>query len=205
MGMRERVLDAAEQVLRTKGLVGATTKEIARAAGCSEGTLYNHFPSKEAVFVAVLAERLPPFVPLLAKLVEGAGTGDVGRNLEEVARSALAFFAELLPITAAALGTPGVREELRRSGVGPHRANEALASYLRLEQRLGRLHPAASPEAAAALLLGACQQRAVHASFLGEDGPGAPDGRFVEDLVGTLVRGLRPPEGEPGPSAGGAA
>ena len=38
--------------MRGKGLVRATTKEIARAAGLSEGTLYNHFANKEELFPA---------------------------------------------------------------------------------------------------------------------------------------------------------
>src|SRR5688572_8727604 len=46
VGTRERILAAARAVMLKKGLVRATTKEIARAADVSEGTLYNHFASK---------------------------------------------------------------------------------------------------------------------------------------------------------------
>ncbi len=46
-GTRERIIDAARAVMLNKGLVRATTKEIARAAGVSEGTIYNYFANKE--------------------------------------------------------------------------------------------------------------------------------------------------------------
>jgi AcrR family transcriptional regulator len=44
---RVRILDAAHELMLTLGLARTTTKEIARAAGCSEAALYKHFASKE--------------------------------------------------------------------------------------------------------------------------------------------------------------
>ncbi|HEX4258089.1 MAG TPA: helix-turn-helix domain-containing protein, partial [Streptosporangiaceae bacterium] len=43
---RDRILDAATHVMRTRGFARTTTKEIARAAGYSEATLYKHFQDK---------------------------------------------------------------------------------------------------------------------------------------------------------------
>lgn len=189
--MRTRILEAAEQVMRTKGFARTTTKEIARAAGCSEGNLYNHFDSKEGLFLAVMTERMPGFVPLIMTLHQRAGTGSLEGNLEEVARTALAFYVQFLPMSAAILATPGLREGIRSRNAGPHRANEGLAAYLRREQELGRIGSNADPEAAAALLLGACQQRAVLALFLGEELL-VDQERSARDLVTTLMRGLLP-------------
>ncbi len=56
---RDRILDAATHVMRTRGFARTTTKEIARAAGYSEATLYKHFQDKTDLFLAVLKERLP--------------------------------------------------------------------------------------------------------------------------------------------------
>ncbi|HWE61321.1 MAG TPA: TetR/AcrR family transcriptional regulator [Chloroflexota bacterium] len=190
--MRERILDAAVIVLRERGETGATTREIARVAGCSEGSLYTHFANKEALLLAVMTERLPPFIPVLKALLERAGEDTLQDHLEEVARIAVPFYLELTPMVATVIATPGLSESLRRQGLGPHRANQALATYLRLEQRLGRLRAGASPEAATALLLGACQQRAMQLQFLGQAPDAAADERFVADLVSTLVQGLQP-------------
>lgn len=193
MGTRDQILDAAAAVLRERGLAGATTREIARAAGCSEGSLYNHFANKESLLLAVMAERLPPFIPLLKTLLERAGEDTLRDHLEEVVRVAVPFYVELMPLAAAVLANPELNEGLRSQGYGPQRGNEALATYLRLEQRLGRIHTGAEPAAAATLLLGACQQRAMHRQFLGEQPDPASDNRFATILVATLLQGLQPP------------
>ncbi len=55
--MRERqLLDAALDVFSKKGFAKATTGEIARKAGVAEGTIYNYFPNKRELFVAVIKD-----------------------------------------------------------------------------------------------------------------------------------------------------
>ena len=65
---RDRILDAAAHVMRTLGFARTTTKEIARAAGYSEATLYKHFQDKTDLFLAVLKERLPSLGSTLSAL-----------------------------------------------------------------------------------------------------------------------------------------
>jgi AcrR family transcriptional regulator len=204
---RERIVEAAERVMRERGLARSTTKEIARAAGYSEGTLYKHFESKEDLFLAVLAERLPSLVALSREVPGWAGRGTVGGTLVEIARKALAFYAESVPISASVFSEPVLlaqhAEEVRRRGAGPQRANDAVAAYLRAEQDLGRVRADADPEAAAALLLGACFQRAFLRHFLAE-GPALPEGtRFAEEAVRGLMLGLSAGEGREGSGAAG--
>jgi AcrR family transcriptional regulator len=196
LGTRERIVEAAERVMRERGLARSTTKEIAREAGFSEGTLYKHFESKEDLFLHVLAERLPSFVALSKELPGRAGVGAVGETLEEVAKTALAFFAQGMPIIASIFSEPALlarhTQEIRRKGGGPQRANEAVSAYLHAEQGLGRVRRDADPEAAAAMLLGACFQRAFLRQFLAEDSEPAGEERFAEDVVGFLMLGLSP-------------
>lgn len=54
---RDKLLVAATQVFGERGL-DAPLEEIARRAGVSIGTLYNHFPTREAFFDAIFPERL---------------------------------------------------------------------------------------------------------------------------------------------------
>ncbi|MFD0686122.1 TetR/AcrR family transcriptional regulator [Actinomadura fibrosa] len=57
----ERILAAATRVLSERGYDGASTNRIAEAAGISNGSLYQYFPNKDAIVVAVLdrfADRL---------------------------------------------------------------------------------------------------------------------------------------------------
>ena len=54
---RERLLEAARTAFAEDGLA-VPLDEIARRAGVGPGTLYRHFPAKEALFEAVLRDRL---------------------------------------------------------------------------------------------------------------------------------------------------
>ncbi|HKH77464.1 MAG TPA: helix-turn-helix domain-containing protein [Rubrobacteraceae bacterium] len=51
---REQILEAATRVFAEKGFRRATTREVAREAGVSEGTIYNYFEDKDALLVAIL-------------------------------------------------------------------------------------------------------------------------------------------------------
>src|ERR687894_2343288 len=53
---RQRVLDAALQVFTMHGYGDTAIDEIARASDTSKGGLYFHFPSKQALFLALLDE-----------------------------------------------------------------------------------------------------------------------------------------------------
>jgi AcrR family transcriptional regulator len=54
---RERVLQAALQSIAANGYRGSTLAGIAAEAGLTSAGLLHHFPSKEQLLVAVLAER----------------------------------------------------------------------------------------------------------------------------------------------------
>jgi AcrR family transcriptional regulator len=76
---RERLIAVAGEAFSEHG-VGAPMDDIARRAGVGPGTLYRHFPTKEALLLAVyrsdveriaerakiLADELPPFEALAA-------------------------------------------------------------------------------------------------------------------------------------------
>lgn len=193
---RDRILDAAADVMTRLGLARTTTKEIARAAGCSEALLYKHFRDKEEIFLGVLKERLPNLTATLAALPARAGTGSVHDRLVEVVELGVRFYQGGLAIGSSMLSDPVLiarhREWLLGRGLGPHRANEMLADYLRAEQATGRVSPAADPDAAAALLLGACYQRAFFVRLMGEDPPRPPTTDFAETVVNTVLGGLTP-------------
>jgi AcrR family transcriptional regulator len=53
---RKRILEASQQLLAAQGFQAATTRDIARAAGIGIGTLFNYFPTKEAVAHALISE-----------------------------------------------------------------------------------------------------------------------------------------------------
>src|SRR5215469_11584104 len=54
---RERVLRTADEVFAAEGMA-VPIDEIARRAGVGPGTLYRHFPTKDALFMAVAVNRV---------------------------------------------------------------------------------------------------------------------------------------------------
>ncbi|MFE3906023.1 TetR/AcrR family transcriptional regulator [Streptomyces sp. NPDC059153] len=193
---RVRIVDAAHQLMLTIGLARATTKEIARAAGCSEAALYKHFPSKEELFVAVLKERLPRLNPLLRRLIATPGVGErtVEQNLTEIARQAALFYEQSFPIAASLYAEPRLKERhnavMRELGTGPHMPIRGLDAYLRSEQAAGRVRSDVDTYAAASLLLGACAQRAFAYEATEAGGPPQSLDAFAASVARTLMRGV---------------
>ena len=54
---REAVLVAAEQIFATEGIRGARIQDIAKLAGVSVGTVYNHFAQKEDIVMALVMQH----------------------------------------------------------------------------------------------------------------------------------------------------
>jgi AcrR family transcriptional regulator len=59
------LIAAAASLFAAKGFNGTTTKEIAKAAGVSEALVFKHFPTKRALYAAILAEKV-----LIGELLE---------------------------------------------------------------------------------------------------------------------------------------
>ena len=163
--------------MRSIGLAWVTTKQIAQAAACSEGALYKHFSSKEELFIRVLEERLPSIDPLLAELTSDRDDRSITECLSAIAAQAARFYESTFAIGASLFAEPSLlrhhREAIRSLGTGPNRPVEAVADYLRTEQKSKRLRADADPQAAAALLMGACYHRAFFTRYFGKHGSGA--------------------------------
>jgi AcrR family transcriptional regulator len=192
---RSRLVAAAERVIRTKGLARATTKEIAREAGCAEGTLYLHFADKLDLIRAVQERLLPAFVDLLHRLPGRAGTRTVAANLTEVAEQAMVLYRDFVPVNAGVFADPELLERLRvllrERGDGPQRAYEPIVAYLEAERALGRVAAGADLLAAAVLLLGGCQQHVFVEQLVGADLHPLGDRHSpAASLVATLLTGL---------------
>jgi AcrR family transcriptional regulator len=189
MGTRDRIIDAAEQAIHEFGIAGATTRRIARQAGCSEALLYKHFAGKESLFLAVLLERLPALRPALTRLRASVGQGDVAANLAEFAAAALEFYSKAAAIASGVLADPsllaGFRTMLADTNAGPHLPILALAEILRAEQQGGRIDSGMDAGAAASMLMGACFHRANLAYYV--DLPEA-DATWAAGIATTLIR-----------------
>jgi AcrR family transcriptional regulator len=195
-GTRDRILDAAAHVMRTRGFARTTTKAIAQAAGYSEATLYKHFEDKSELFLAVLRERLPSFWPFVDQLATAPGQGTVRDRLAGIARSAIAFYDQSFPMSASLFSEPDLlaahRAAMTRQDAGPHRPVEAVARCLLAEQQRGRVRGDVDPDAAAALLLGACFQYAFLRNFSQRPLDPKAAEAYATSVADTLLSGLAP-------------
>jgi AcrR family transcriptional regulator len=61
--MEQRILETADRLFYSQGIRAVGVDTVAAEAGISKRTLYNHFPSKDALIVAYLSRRLAPIEP----------------------------------------------------------------------------------------------------------------------------------------------
>ncbi|MGE0359481.1 MAG: TetR/AcrR family transcriptional regulator [Vicinamibacterales bacterium] len=90
---RQAILDAALELFADKGYFGTRLRDVAGAVGVRESALYNYFPSKEALFEALLTADSASKTGQMAALLD-APIGDGRALLERLAGDALARFVE---------------------------------------------------------------------------------------------------------------
>ncbi|MFC1432564.1 TetR/AcrR family transcriptional regulator [Streptacidiphilus sp. N1-3] len=174
---RARLLEAAEQVFAEKG-IGASTEEIARQAGVGIGTVFRHFPTKEALLKAVFLGRLARLGEEAAALAES----------QEPGPAFFAFFTHAVDQSSAksvlvdALEAAGVNVEAAVSEVAGQ-LDAVIGGLLANAQRVGAVRADIGAEELKALLVGA--SRAVEQA-------GVDPGTRARTLA-VLLDGLRPP------------
>lgn len=141
---RAQLIEVALDVFSRRGFRGATTKEIAAGAGVAEAVIFRHFPSKEALYTAVLdsrlgsAERRQRQAELLALMErdddDEAVFGALVRNV--CTRYAHDTRFERVVLFAALEGHREVLDHLSESG-GAHW--RAIKSYVARRQKAGAL------------------------------------------------------------------
>lgn len=121
------VLEAAARILETEGFAGYTTNAVARRAGISIGSLYQYFPSKDAITKALILRESQTLLTDVAALEhEKSGRAGLERLIQVAVASQLRrpALARLLDLEEQRLP---LGEEVRR--MGEHLA-QALQRFL---------------------------------------------------------------------------
>ncbi|MEW6420433.1 MAG: helix-turn-helix domain-containing protein [Deinococcota bacterium] len=186
----EQIVEAARAAFLEQGF-SATTAEIARRAGISEGTLFKRFATKEDLFEEAVGLR--DYAAWRAELV--VGTGDVRRNLERAALRFLDTAAGIVPNLMLIFSrghAPAHNPMLERLGNPIRHDADALAAYLRAEVALGRVRPI-DADVTALTLMGTLTHYVHRELMTPESGREPLDaGRFVRGLLDVLWPGLEP-------------
>jgi TetR/AcrR family transcriptional regulator len=144
---RSRVLDAAERVFAERGFAGATTREIALAAGVQKRMLFYYFSSKDDLYRAVLERIITELVGIheqfhgdpgpigLAEVTDGltafaAGKLDAVRILLREIMDAGPHLRALADEHLRALFTRGAAEVARNMADGTFRPGDPMQVLL---------------------------------------------------------------------------
>lgn len=191
----EQILDAALEEFANQGFAGATIKRIAqRAKLASQALIYWYFPTKDALFQAVLARSLP----ITQVVSDGAPLLDQPPEqvLPQLARAYLAMADRPAALRLVRLFAP---EALRRPEVAEllggriiGRVLTFIERYLARQVELGRLRPHDTRISARAFVGMTLPQLGGKLFLQAIRIEGLSDDDYVEAIVTLFLRGLQP-------------
>jgi AcrR family transcriptional regulator len=180
---RERLLGAALEVIGTTGVAGATSRQIAAAAGTNLQAITYHFGSKDDLVAEALVGAVREWVAPARTALQGLAADPAG-HLVRALWELQATLAEALPRVPAYVEALAQvpRSEVYRDRIRALLAElrAELAGALRELQDAGLLAAWVDPEPMAALVLAAADGAAIH---LGLD----PDGMDVDGVLAQVV------------------
>src|SRR6202790_4561861 len=171
---RERVLEAAKAVFSAGG-AEASLEAVARAAGVGIGTLYRHFPTREALFEAVYRREVEHLTDLAEQLKQEAQPVDALRHWM---RSNVKFVATKKGMSAALALAAYKNPELISASFDS--LTRAVGALLDRAIAAGEIRDDISPEDLLRALVGMCYM---------QDQPGWQTS--VLRLVDVFIDGLR--------------
>lgn len=155
--IRQRLFAAVERVIARDGPGGLSGRSVTGEAGVATGLLYAHFTNLDQFLADYAVDRAFLVSAEVAALPERAGTGSVVGNLyDAVVATPLTTVGALVRLH---VSRPELAERvdavLGDRTAGLDAVENAAATYLAEEQRLGRFAATADPDALALALVGA--------------------------------------------------
>jgi AcrR family transcriptional regulator len=188
---RAQILREAMRCFATRGFRGTTTRELAARVGITEAALYHYFPSKEALYGAIVDSKMAA-PPLSEALGTAAEARDDRALLEALARGILERgqadpeFLRILTFTALeghALAEPFFAARVRS-------LREFLEGYLARRIREGAFRPV-DPALAARAFLGMVFDQLNTRVVFQQDASSPALGEVVDTFVTLFLGGIR--------------
>lgn len=177
---RARILEAAAHEFASKGFREATTTDILAKVGMTQPAFYKHFPNKQAIYDELVEAFRLGFDELihLAQLAPQLDTANVPAQIQTAISNIFQFLGANPDLTKIGLiqdaNASTLKEELAA----------LIAENIRVEQELGYLNPAVSPETVGECLVGIIERLTIRFLFTGEKTP--------EDLAREVVALIGP-------------
>ena len=180
---RAQILAAAEAVFADEGL-GVPVDEVARRAGVGVGTLYRHFPTKEALFEAVILHHIETLRDTARALAESDQPGEaLFLFLGHLAREGAAKRNLVEALSGAGINIKDAAGETKEE------LEQAASHLLARAQEAGQVRADVTMPDLVGLVMGAC-------SAAGSDTSGCSSARMIA-IVCDGLRGASRPEDEP--------
>lgn len=194
----QRILNAAKEVFGARGYQGGSLNEVATRSGYTRAGLLHHFPSKEAILLALLDLRDERLHIFDGQAVQERGILDILDELPDMVSlilqdRVLVQLAHMLTAEASRPDHPAREWASRRHDL----LRRGTADAVRRSIQRGEVHADTDAEAIAALLLAAVE--GVEAQWLVD--PEVDPRRCAETLV-TLIRAALTPDGARGAASG---
>ena len=173
----QRLLTAASAAFTERGADDVSLEEIARRAGVGIGTLYRHFPTRQALLEAVYRDQVEALRALTTDLL---GSASADEALATWLRAFVTFGSTKRSLSSALLATLDKESELLSSCSRVIR--ESATAMLTRAQQAG----AVRADASVSDLI-----RLAHAISMAVERPPAEDGQF-DRLLSIVLDGLRP-------------
>jgi AcrR family transcriptional regulator len=191
---KAKILEAAAQLLRDKGISGTTTREIARAAGLSDAAIYSHFKSRGELLNALIPASLVDYRGSADAFLKRVGKGTIKGNLKFLMNLARDFYTEASPKIALILVEPELFNDPGNRPISHAKTNKAetfMADYIRAEQRMGRINEEADAAAIGAIIIATAFYEGFTAGLMGTAFT-ALRPSSAESIIDALIVGLAP-------------
>ncbi|KFE66221.1 TetR/AcrR family transcriptional regulator [Hyalangium minutum] len=89
----DAILEAAAHILVAHGFEDTTTRQVAERAGVSIGSLYQYFPSKEALITALFERQIQRVLDVCTEALQSQGSPSTQQVVRDVALGVMKAYA----------------------------------------------------------------------------------------------------------------
>ncbi len=137
---RQRIIRAATELITEKGVKAATMQKISRLAALGDATIYNYFPTKNAILLAYYGDRLEDCIERL-QVIEGFDEYTLSEKLQSFMETSFDLYLADREFVAQSFKTVFLSFSLDRKPLQPlqGRFSEVLHEFFRTAEETGEI------------------------------------------------------------------